>query len=178
MGRDKGSLRLGDESLRMRAARVLSGHCAQVFVACRPDQVAGLESGLHPLCDETPDQGPLAGIVSAFAYRPDAAWLTLPCDMPGVDGATLALLVQARQAGQAAVAFRRADGQGPEPLVALWEPVMATTVAEAMGRGDRSPRALLQSASCGLVQPPDADRFRNLNTPEDWQAWGGRVPER
>jgi molybdopterin-guanine dinucleotide biosynthesis protein A len=171
MGRDKGTLRLDDETLRQRAARMLAVHAEQVFVSCRPDQVVDLEPGLQPLCDEAPDQGPLAGIAAAFGHRPDVAWLTMPCDMVGVDAEVLAALVLARRADQPAVAFRGEDGTGPEPLVAIWEPVMAPIIADALRREERSPRWLLTSVGCSLVTVPDPRALQNLNTPDAWEAY-------
>jgi molybdopterin-guanine dinucleotide biosynthesis protein A len=171
MGQDKGSLALDGESLRQRAARLLADYADQVFVSCRPDQVAGLEPGLQPLCDETPDLGPLSGIAAAFRHRPDVAWLTLPCDMPGVTTAVLEVLVAARSGEAPAVAFQRPDGNGPDPLVAVWEPEMASVVAEAMRAGEQSPRRLLQASGCRLVAAPDPAALGNLNTAADWQQW-------
>jgi molybdopterin-guanine dinucleotide biosynthesis protein A len=176
MGQDKGSLILEGEPLRVRAARLLAACCEAVYVACRPDQVAGLEPGLHPLCDEMPDLGPLAGLAAAFRHRSDVAWLTVPCDMPGMTVETLLPLIQARRFGLAAVALQRADGAGPESLVSLWEPAMAGLVAAAIAGDERSPRRLLLQAGCQVVPVSDAEVMRNLNAAADWVTWSATSP--
>lgn len=171
MGQDKGSLVLDGETLRQRAVRVLADQAAAVYVSCREDQVGTLDPGQRALVDDEPDQGPLAGIAAAFRLRADVAWLTLPCDMPGVTSAVVAALIAARHADRRAVALARPDGQGPEPLVALWEPASAAAIAAAMAAGERSPRALLQALDSHLVLPLPALELANLNTPADWQRW-------
>jgi molybdopterin-guanine dinucleotide biosynthesis protein A len=118
----------------------------------------------------------LAGIAAAFRHRPDVAWLTLPCDMPGMTVEALGPLVQARRAGLAAVAFQRADGDGPESLVSIWEPAMAARVAAAIAGDERSPRRLLLQAGCQVVTVSDARALRNLNTPADWASWALTSP--
>jgi molybdopterin-guanine dinucleotide biosynthesis protein A len=166
MGVDKGDLTYHGVSQRRHLARLLATVCEAVFISCRPDQVPRVEPGLSCLRDPAPDLGPLAGLLAAFTHRPDAAWLVVACDLPGLDAGAIAALTAARAPGRDAVAFRASDG-GPEPMAALWEPAMGPRVHAAVASGRLSLRDCLRGADCHLLAPPGPGVLFNANTPAE-----------
>jgi molybdopterin-guanine dinucleotide biosynthesis protein A len=166
MGVDKGDLDYHGVSQRRHVANLLATVCEAVHISCRPDQVPRVEPGLSCLLDPAPDLGPLAGILAAFTHRPDAAWLVVACDLPGLDAGAIAALAAGRGPEWDAVAFRATDG-GPEPMAALWEPAMAPRVHAAVASGKHSLRDCLRGVRCRLLAPPDTDALFNANTPAE-----------
>lgn len=166
MGIDKGDLDYHGVSQRQHVANLLAAVCEAVFISCRPDQVPRIEPGLNCLLDPAPDLGPIGGVLAAFPHRPDAAWLVVACDLPGLDAEAIATLAAARGPGWDAVAFLASDG-GPEPMAALWEPAMGPRVHAAVSRGRLSLRDCLRGVRCHLLAPPTADALFNANTPAE-----------
>jgi molybdopterin-guanine dinucleotide biosynthesis protein A len=166
MGVDKGDLDYHGVSQRRHVAHLLAGVCEAVFVSCRPDQVPRIEPDLSCLHDPAPDLGPLAGVLAAFTHRPDAAWLVVACDLPGLNAEAIARLEAGRGPGWDAVAFCAPDG-GPEPMAALWEPAMAPIVHAAVASGRLSLRDCLREARCHLLAPPAPGVLFNANTPAE-----------
>jgi molybdopterin-guanine dinucleotide biosynthesis protein A len=184
MGVDKGDLAYHGVSQREHLARLLATVCEAVFVSCRPDQAPRIEPGLSCLTDPAPGLGPMAGLLAAFTHRPDAAWLVVACDLPGLDTQAIAALAAGRGPAWDAVAFRSADG-GPEPMAALWEPAMGPRIRAAAASGQLSLRDCLRGAQrapqgargfgdltgslarCHLLAPPAPGVLFNANTPTE-----------
>ncbi|RMG56182.1 MAG: molybdenum cofactor guanylyltransferase [Bacteroidetes bacterium] len=149
---------------------------AEVLVSCRPDQVAPFQAlGLRPLPDLVPNLGPLGGLLSCFRAHPERACLSVAVDLPLLGAAALQALLEARQAGRPAMAFARPDGQGVDPLAALWEPIMGPLLEDAWQCGDLAPRRVLQRAGVFLLEPAEPDWLRNANTAEEALAIQQRI---
>lgn len=170
MGVDKGSLSYAPsgEDQRSRCARLLSGHCEEVFISCRAGQVDGLAAGLRGLVDlaSLGEIGPAAGLLTAHRARADAAWLVLAVDFPLLDEEGLSALVSARKTTACATCFLHGDGT-PEPLLTIWEPAGLAALADAPAEGAR--RALERGPSVHL-RPRDARWLLNVNSPGDLTA--------
>jgi molybdopterin-guanine dinucleotide biosynthesis protein A len=179
-GGDKAAIRVDGTDLLARTCAALESIVASVFVSVRPDQSAdALRHGYSLICDEAPGLGPAAGLMAAYRYRSDVAWLVTACDMPGLDEATLRILVESRDADRAATAFVSPTDGKPEPLCAIYEPdTLARFSQQATeGRG-LSPRDLLADSDVKYVKLSDATALTNVNTPEDLEAWHALRSER
>jgi molybdopterin-guanine dinucleotide biosynthesis protein A len=167
MGTDKGLLTYHGLPQRQYLAEVLRPLCAEVWVSLRADQAP--LPGERVLPDETPDAGPLSGIRTAFAHRADCTWLTVPCDWPLLTARTLRYLVEARQPGYLATAFRDPHTGTLEPLLACWEPAAAAPLADAWARGERSPRRWLGAVPVRVLDRPFPEEWGAANTPAEAQ---------
>jgi molybdopterin-guanine dinucleotide biosynthesis protein A len=185
MGWDKGSLSyhtLGGRSVSQRVwcAELLREHCSDVFVSCRAEQMPLIEQDLKALVDVFHDAGPLGGLLSAFAERPNAAWFVLACDMPLVSHEHCRLLMAGRgerPAGAVATAFINSSGEEQskghfveplvellvqplvEPLMAVYEPQIAPILHAAYAQGQKSLRRILRSLA-------SFDAFKALDSPD------------
>lgn len=107
-------------------------------------------------------EGPLAGL-DALLHAAQSPWLlTLPVDLAQPSWAVVAALLE----GEGAVVR---DGDGPQPLVALWPVSRARrAVRAALDGGERAPQVV--AATLGLQVLDLAPwRLGNLNTPEDFR---------
>lgn len=173
MRRDKAALEYHGRSQLAQAFDTLSRVVDAAFVSVRADQVDEPTRRGYPQVVDLPGSpsGPLAGILSAMAARPDAAWLVLACDLPWLDEPTLRALLAARDPAAVATAFRSAHDGLPEPLCAVWEPATANALRAYAAAGRNCPRKFLIEAGAPLVATPSPRALDNVNSTEEyWNA--------
>jgi len=174
MGRPKHLLPLADGSLWLeRTAALLRPRVAGVVLVGAGEIPASLAALPH--LEDAPSahglaqglaQGPLAGIVAAFHFRPQASWLVLACDMPLLSEAALDWLLAAREPGDWAVMPRLAEDARPQPLFAWYGhecgPLFEKRLAlGAMRLHDLAAHPRIRSP---LVPASLAEAWRNVNT--------------
>jgi len=178
MGQDKALLQLngshGSESLLQRGLRLLrEAGCGGVWLS-------GDYPGFAAIADDPAwlGRGPLAGIASALQRYPEARWLILPVDMPGMDAPLLRAL--ARQGAVHPVGSGVQESQFP----LLLQPGALPVLKSLLGSGDRrdySVQALLRQLGLPLLPAdqllPDVAAavlqrtLGNTNTPEEWRLY-------
>ncbi|MFZ1805992.1 MAG: NTP transferase domain-containing protein [Cyclobacteriaceae bacterium] len=164
MGKDKALLDYHGQPQKHHVFQLLEKFCDHVYYS------ANSHATPHDtiIIDAYPFQGPLNGILSAFKYSPEVAWLTVPVDMPFVDEAVLQFLVDQRDASKVATCFYDSEGKLPEPLLTIWEPSCAILLKSFYEEGKISPRDFLNSANIKLLQVPESRALKNINTPEGY----------
>jgi molybdopterin-guanine dinucleotide biosynthesis protein A len=124
----------------------------------------------YPLIvDSMPGEGPIVGIRSALAARPEVAWLVLACDLPFLSDAALSQLLAERDPAASATAFRSAHDGLPEPLCAIWEPRSAAELAAYQATDGRCPRKFLMRHGAKILEPRDRRALDNINTPDEYR---------
>ncbi|MBI5102851.1 MAG: molybdopterin-guanine dinucleotide biosynthesis protein B [Nitrospirae bacterium] len=169
MGSPKGLLEANGNTLSERAFNTLSSVTPRVLL---------LGAAELPLClgrnERLPDvletAGPLAGMLSAFRWAPDCAWLISSVDMPVMNEKAWQWLLGHRRPGVWAVIPRRAGSEKLETTGACYEPMLFDHV-ESLLLGGKP--ALQRIADHPKVLKPVIpkeleDCWRNINTPEDW----------
>lgn len=180
MGEDKRRLVLQGQTLLARAVTLLQDAGAGRVLISGADDLATLVLG--QACVGVPDlfphSGPPGGLYSVLAYLQgratlDAAPLLLiPVDMPLLTAPTLRHLLSAAQAAQCC----HYEGE-VFPCVVRATPALHAHLRELFAAGaepggKRSMKAILKFAGAKTIAiaPAHAAEFRNVNTPEDWQA--------
>lgn len=168
MGRDKSQLVYrGNRPQREAALELLRPFCQQVFLSvAREDDAPPFPC----LVDHYPGEGPLNAIVSAFETHREVAWFILACDLPFLTEDAIKLLVERRSTAHAATAFRSAFLNAPDPLCAIYEPILEPILQTAFRDGARCPTDFLKGQSVQLLEPPDPHLLTNANTPEERKA--------
>ncbi len=176
MGRDKAALEYHGRPQLHWAFERLQAVCARAYVSVRADQRdEPSRAGLPQLLDLHEGIGPLAGIVAAQATHPDAAWLVLACDLPFLDQTTLAFLLEQRDPGADATAFRSSHDGLPEPLCAIYEPRTRVELARRAESGSHCPRKFLIQSRTRLLDLPSHAALDNVNTPDERAEALGRL---
>jgi molybdenum cofactor guanylyltransferase len=138
-------------------------------VSVRANQTSDPTRARRPMIvDSVAGDGPAAGIRSAFAAYPHAAWLVLACDLPFLSDAALSHLIGERDPARLATAYRSAHDGLPEPLCAIWEPAAAAALTAYQAGGGHCPRKFLMRHATHLLEPLDARALDNINTPEEY----------
>src|SRR6187402_3556555 len=90
MGFDKGLIDYHGKPQRDYLRDLLGEYCDQVFTSCK--KTNDLPLSCNPITDAFQIDSPLNGILSAFQFNKTVSWLTVPVDMPMVDGAIIQYL--------------------------------------------------------------------------------------
>ena len=196
MGESKQLLRFRGVTLLERAAAALAPHVTGVVLLGNgpmPEGAAGLPRladivlasvgrGAGPTSaagtgSPTPPAGagPLAGMLAALRWKPEAAWVFAPCDLPRIDAAAVAWLVGERRPDRWAVVPRPEPGGPLHALFALYEPQARRLLEDLAAGGGRAPRLVAGHSRVAVVTPPAeiAGAWRGVNTREDLAALAG-----
>lgn len=166
MGRDKALLELNGETLIELALRKLKAVCVDVAIAGGSPELARFG---RVIPDATPGLGPLGGIVAALEQTRHDWNLFLGVDMPFVPEEALRTLVAAA-GGAEMVLLAQADGY-VQPLCGMYSrralPVLR---GELLAGRLKLKDAAAATGAVAIVEFPELDWFRNLNTPGDFRA--------
>lgn len=167
MQTDKGSLNYFGKSQRVHVHQLLSAHCAETLVSYADSATINTAEQLPVITDAFTGLGPFGGILSAFQNNPNAAWLTVACDLPYLSAQTLAYLVEHRSPSKLATCFMNSDNQFPEPLITIWEPRAYPVLLQFLSQGYSCPRKVLINSDVELLQVKDVAELQNINYPEE-----------
>jgi molybdopterin-guanine dinucleotide biosynthesis protein A len=171
MGRDKALIEQDGVSLLEHAFRLAEALTDGARVSVRADQALDPERRRFPqVVDGYSDIGPVAGILSALQAEPEADWLVIACDLPNLDRQTLSFLIEQAPHDALLTAYRSAVDGLPEPLCAIYRLGSEALIAPFVERGIFCPRKILIRNDAVLLDLPESDALRNVNTPEELAA--------
>ena len=168
LGFDKATVRIGDETLAGRAARVLAAVCSPVV------EVGPGHTGLPTVREEPPGSGPLAALVAGAAALACDRVLLLACDLARVEPPLLRLIAEWDGAPTAVPVV----GGQQQLVCARYGPDALALAPSLLAAGERSLRALVarldadevDAAHWGAVAGDEA--FADLDTPSDLERLG------
>jgi molybdopterin-guanine dinucleotide biosynthesis protein A len=176
MGSDKALLEQDGETQLSRAVALLAERVDRVFVSTRADQASDAERGkFEQIVDRYEDIGPVAGILSAMDSNKEVSWLVLACDLPNIDDATIAYLMEQCSAEHPVTAYASSHDGLPEPLCAIYRPQSRAVIDSFVEQGVICPRKMLINSDTHLLAQPNPDALHNVNSPEDLAGTGIKV---
>ena len=168
MGSDKALLVQDGETQLSRAVSLLEAHLDRVFVSTRTEQAGDPErSKFAQVIDRYDDMGPVAGILSAMDSNSEVSWLVLACDLPNIDDATIACLLEQCSVDHPATAYESVDDGLPEPLCAIYRPESRAVIQRFVEQQIICPRKMLIKSDTHLLTQPNPGALHNINSPED-----------
>ncbi len=167
MGFSKQLLELGGRSFVDRAYQAVEPQCDEI-VLLGDGEVPGSFACTTRLPDVVGAGGPMAGMLAAMRWQPEAAWIFLACDMPLVSAEAIAWLIDQREPGRWAIVPQDREGR-LEPLFAVYEPQAGPCFEELLMRGIWAPRRIAEILDVWSIAPPKefARAWVNVNTAED-----------
>lgn len=169
MKKDKGNLDYHGSSQREHVYRLLSKFCEKTFISCNALQAEEIANSLPVIRDSFLNLGPTGGILSALQTNPNAAWLTVACDLPYLSEKTIQYLADNRNPSKTATAFLDPQGEFPEPLITIWEPKSYSILLQFLSQGYSCPRKVLINSDIELLKARDAKEFVNVNLPQEYE---------
>ena len=188
MKADKAALDVGGRTLLEHVLDQIEPFFDEVLVSISPGQKPALAAGAAEpprprskkrsggsssaprfIEDETPDLGPLGGILSGLKSAANEACAVIACDVPDIDLPLLRTLASATCGSEITVPV------GPsglyEPLFAIYRKSVIPQITALLGSGERSILPLFGRCRTVVVQFEDAGRIRNLNTRADYESY-------
>ncbi|WP_448567010.1 molybdenum cofactor guanylyltransferase [Thalassotalea ganghwensis] len=158
MGIDKGSLRLGNQSMLEYAVALLS-QCSLDKVVVSGDQ--------HDIPDVFANLGPLSGIYSVVNKTKPSAILVLPIDMPLITPCLLKKLLRTGENANKACFFK----QSPLPLYLPCNNEMLKTLMHLLKSANNkgpSIKAFISGIAHISLDVQSPTLLKNCNTPQEW----------
>ena len=171
MGQPKTMLRVGDvyilEHIVSTAGQV-AGEVVLVGSAPVPDVVRHLRR----VPDAPGVEGPLAGVLGAIRYRPNARWLVLACDLAMVRVDAVRWLLSQTGPGRWAVIPHLDVPRDREPVFAVYDPPAGPLLERGAQQGRRAICRILDHTVSYSPRVPAAfrDAWTNVNVPADLDA--------
>ena len=173
-GRDKLVEPVGGRPMLDQVNDRLRSVAADIIVVTSPDRVPEVPSDVSIAHDESPYEGPLAGLATGLRSLDPGLErvLVVGGDMPTLVPAVLERLADALGRREGAVL---ADGDGPRPLpIAVRRSVAAPAAERLIDRGERRLRALLSELDVEVIAPatwqvddPAGETLRDVDVPGD-----------
>ena len=123
------------------------------------DEVVKIGGVTGDVPDDHPGEGPLGGIITALRQSSDDVVMVLACDLPLIDGSTVAAVVAALGPDDDAAAPHG------EPLCAAYRRSCLPMLERLFADGERSPRRALSSLRVATVEVPDPTRLADRDAP-------------
>jgi len=166
MNRDKGLLDYHGLPQRDYLFTLLEQRCEHVYFSCRDEAQSKL---LDKPCitDKFIGLGPYGGILSAFMFNPNSAWLVLAVDLPLMDDDSLNNLIKHRNIHKYATCFIDRNNEFPEPLISIWEPRSYPRLLNFLSKGYSCPRKALLNSDVEIIVKRNIKALTNVNTPEE-----------
>jgi molybdenum cofactor guanylyltransferase len=175
MGRPKGLLPFGPETMLQRVVRILGDVVSPLVVVAAADQeLPALPANVIVTRDERPERGPLEGLRAGLRALPDSvdqAYVT-SCDVPLLVAGFVRQMLEFADGFDVAVV--EIDGFS-HPLSAVYRRSTLRHIEALLAQDRLRPAFLFDAVRTrrvkreDLTADPDLRTLRNLNTPEDYQ---------
>lgn len=169
MGQDKAQIEFHNKPQLYHLHELLTPFCNEVYFSVHKDN--SFTHQKRVIKDLFDIESPLNGILSAFHYSAENAWLSVAIDMPNITNETLVYLIKNRDKTKSATCFYDSEGVNPEPLLTIWEPRSRPQLLNFFNRGKVSPRKFLIENEVCLLKTPDPSWLVNVNTPKDLESF-------
>ena len=173
IGRDKALLELDGRPLIRIVVERMAQVCAEVLIVSG-DAPRYTDLGVPVVTDRFPGVGVLGGLHAGLSAASHDLALAVGCDMPFLNPRLLRAFVTWAEGFDVAVLRR---GEQVEPLHAAYRRTCLPAMEAAIRAGKRRivsffPQARVRYVTEEEVAPldPDLRSFRNINTPEEWEA--------
>jgi molybdopterin-guanine dinucleotide biosynthesis protein A len=173
MGRDKAFLDVAGRPLIAHAMELAASVTSKVRIVGSAEKFAAFGAVVP---DVYSDHGPLGGIHAALMNASTDVNLILGVDLPFIDPAFLSFLVSTAQSCDAVVTVPSCDDH-LQTLCAIYRKEFGEIAGRALTEGRNKIDALFPDIPVRVIDEEEiktaefsTSMFRNLNTPEEWEA--------
>lgn len=164
MGTDKSLLDYHGKPQQEYLFDLAKKYCSKVYFSCRAEQ----QFSENTIVDKH-ELGPIGGILSAFNFNPNTAWLVVACDMPLIDENSFEILINQRNKEKIATAFLNPETNAPDPLFTIYEAKAFRLLTKYVEAANKSPKVFLQNNDTEVVTLSNLDFLKNINTKEEFE---------
>ncbi len=173
MGRDKAAIRVGEESLLERTARIARSVSSDVLVVGKEFPKDWPYPDVPCIPDSYPGLGPLGGLATAI-HSAHSDILLLPCDLPLLSTEALVWLIDVYEAQNGANGLICRNRGRFEPLFSCYSFNLLPLVEHHISEGKYALRDLIEAMEVTFADLPEdyTSALTNVNSPEDWKRVG------
>jgi len=170
MGMDKSMLIYQHKPEVYRLYELLEIFCETVLISCNANQAAGIDSSYNccPDLDCYANNGPIAGLLSAFTNVPGNNILLIGCDYPFLDADCLQGFAAFIQHENKPAAFYNEKEQLFEPLLAFYPFHECKQLKERYHTNQLSLQHYLKSANARKYIPANEKCMTSIDTYSDY----------
>jgi len=170
MGRQKALLKIKGRTLAARSFDMLSAFSKRT-VLLGSGQIPKSLYAADRLTDALHVKGPLAGMLSAFRWAPESAWIISSVDMPLMNKDAWKWLLSQRRPGIWAVLPRIKGNSIVETTGAVYEPMIFDHVESLASRGFAKLQEIAKHPKVFIPLIPGTlvNAWKNVNTAAEWQ---------
>lgn len=169
-GVDKAAVEFLGQSLLSRTLGAMGEGYAQILVSHNGDSSAFNQANCRFVADiRSGDHGPLAGIESLLAQASSEWLLTVPVDLRDIPHGLCEMMAGASLQAPFPAGVVVRDGDGLQPLVALWPVSQALPGVQAALEAGQSTVHRLQSTMAFNIHDIHPWQLGNLNCPVDFE---------
>ncbi len=171
MKEDKSLLNYHGLPQRYYLYELLKALCSDVFISCNDEQVDTIKKDYKIICDKKAyaGNGPVSGLLSAFAEHPENALLFVGCDYPFFGAKDIQKLIEERSDNYSAICFRNTNSFIPEPLLAIYENRSKELILQRFLQEKYSLREFLNSSDTQYLPPLNDHALKSVDTPEQYR---------
>jgi len=175
-GQDKGLIELQGRPLIAHVIQAVAPQVERLLINANRNLARYRSFGYAVVSDRIPDHpGPLAGMLAALQQSDTDCLLTVPCDGPRLPGDLCRRLHTVLREADAEIACVH-DGERLHPVYALLRRDLQPVLAAYLEGGGRAVQRWFKERDLVEVDFSDcADRFANINTPEDLSRLAARM---
>ena len=169
MGREKGTLRIGNTFLYQYPLTILELICDEILVSTCDESALRVDHKM--VCDEMKGIGPLGGIYSCLKKSSSELNLVLSYDMPLVNESLFRLLIS--EVDDFDIVLPGLSPEMPEPLCGIYRKGTTSIMEEMISKKDFAVNHLLKRSHSKIVPISKdmecwrPDLFLNINSQED-----------
>jgi len=169
-GEDKGLIQFDGKPIIEILIEKLKQQQIEIIINANRNHAQYQSYGLPVISDELENfQGPLAGFATAMKSVSTDYILTLPCDGPFLAGNFVDLFIETQANTQSPICVAD-DGERLQPVYALIDTGLITSLTDFLERGDRKiDRWYAQHDYSRVDFSNQKNMFGNINRPEDRQ---------
>ncbi len=170
MGRPKALLRINGETLVEKSVGALLA-VAGGAVLLGPGEVPASLDTVPRIPDAPAAAGPMGGMLGAFRWDPQSAWIISAVDMPLMEENAWRWLLDQRRPGAWAVLPRLSGKRHVETTGGCYEPMIFGHIESLAARGKVRLQEIAMHPKVLSPRVPDAiaHAWKNVNTPEEWE---------
>ena len=163
-GMDKGLVPYQGRALVLYALDALKCHADYILINANRNMEAYRDFGYPVVSDPDPDfRGPLSGILAGMRAAPTHWMLTVPCDMPKVDGQILSRLLMTQECTDVSLLIAH-DGERLQPLLMLASTDLEASLHHYLDSGKRRVDEWIETIPHHIVDLSDSrPALVNLN---------------
>ena len=170
MGTDKGMLIYHQKPQRYHVYNLLQSVSDRVFISCRASQAIEIEKEYEKLIDLEcyENSGPMASLLTARSYCPQADFFVVGCDYPFITERDIQDFLGSIQREKFAAAFYNSKEELYEPLLAWYSASAANLLVQFQEEKKYSLQQFLKSLGARKYFPRDENIIKSIDTPESF----------